>query len=44
MEIEALLGSIVELGKRLEIPTPATSHVYALARLLAKQIGPPTLQ
>ena len=40
MEIEALLGSIVELGARLDIPTPATSHVYALTRLLAKQIVP----
>jgi 2-dehydropantoate 2-reductase len=39
MEIEALLGSIVELGARLEIATPATRHVYALAQLLAKQIG-----
>jgi 2-dehydropantoate 2-reductase len=36
MEIEALLGSIVELGSRLDVPTPATSHVYALVRLLAR--------
>jgi 2-dehydropantoate 2-reductase len=44
MEIDALLGSIVELGTRLDIPTRATRHVYALVRLLAKQIGPPALQ
>jgi 2-dehydropantoate 2-reductase len=43
MEIEALVGSIVELGARLEIPTPATSHVYALVALLAKQIRPSAL-
>jgi 2-dehydropantoate 2-reductase len=43
MEIGGLLGSIVELGKRLDIPTPATSHVYALVTLLAKQIGPSAL-
>jgi 2-dehydropantoate 2-reductase len=43
MEIDALLGCIVELGTRLDIPTPATRHVYALVRLLAKQIGPSAL-
>jgi 2-dehydropantoate 2-reductase len=43
MEIDALLGSIVELGARLDIPTPATGHVYALLGLLAKQIRPGAL-
>jgi 2-dehydropantoate 2-reductase len=36
MEIEAVVGSVAELGARLEIPTPATSHVYALVKLLAR--------
>ena len=37
-ETEALLGSVAELGQRLDIPTPATSHVYALIKLLEHSI------
>lgn len=33
MEIDALVGSIVELGRHLEIPMPLTGAVYALLRL-----------
>ena len=33
-ELDALVGAVVELGQLAGIPTPATAHVYALARLL----------
>jgi 2-dehydropantoate 2-reductase len=35
LEIEAIIGAVVELGERLRIPTPRTRAVYACARLLA---------
>ena len=34
LEIDTMLGSIVELGALLDIPLPATRHVYALVKLL----------
>jgi len=34
MELEAVVGAVVELGERLGVPTPATRAVYACARLL----------
>jgi 2-dehydropantoate 2-reductase len=34
MEIEAIVGAVVELGDRLGIPLPATQAVYACARML----------
>lgn len=34
MEIEAVVGAVVELGERLEVPMPATRAVYACARML----------
>jgi 2-dehydropantoate 2-reductase len=34
MELEAVVGSVVELGERLGVPTPVTSTVYACARML----------
>jgi 2-dehydropantoate 2-reductase len=34
MEIEAVVGAIVELGDRLGVPTPATRTVYACTKLL----------
>ena len=34
MELEAVVGAVVELGERLGVPTPATHTVYACARLL----------
>jgi 2-dehydropantoate 2-reductase len=36
MEIEAVIGAVAELGARLDIPTPATNHVYALVKLLGR--------
>jgi len=39
MEIEALVGAVVELGRLTEMPTPHIDAVYALVSLLAKQIA-----
>ena len=36
MELEAIVGAVVELGERLNIPMPHTRTVYACARLLAE--------
>lgn len=35
LEIEAVVGAVIELGERLGIPTPHTRSVYACTRLLA---------
>jgi 2-dehydropantoate 2-reductase len=37
MELEAVVGAVVELGERLRIPMPATRAVYACAKLLDEQ-------
>jgi 2-dehydropantoate 2-reductase len=34
MEIEAIVGAVVELGERLAVPMPATRAVYACTKLL----------
>jgi 2-dehydropantoate 2-reductase len=34
MELEAVVGAVVELGEQLGVPMPATRSVYACARLL----------
>ena len=34
LELDAIVGAVVELGALAGVPTPATAHVYALARLL----------
>jgi 2-dehydropantoate 2-reductase len=34
MEIEAVVGAVVELGDRLGVPMPATHAVYACEKLL----------
>jgi len=36
LELEAIVGAVVELGERLSIPMPHTRTVYACARLLAE--------
>jgi 2-dehydropantoate 2-reductase len=36
MEIEAVVGAVVELGDRLEVPMPATRAVYACMKLLSE--------
>ncbi len=41
MELEALVGSIVELGERVGVPMAYTRTVYSCARLLAQRsLGP----
>jgi 2-dehydropantoate 2-reductase len=39
METEALVGSVVELGRLTETPTPHIDAVYALVSLLAKRLA-----
>lgn len=39
LEIEALIGSVVELGRLTRTPTPHVDSVYALVSLLAKQLA-----
>ncbi|MGA8031737.1 MAG: 2-dehydropantoate 2-reductase, partial [Casimicrobiaceae bacterium] len=39
-EIDALVGSVVELGRLTGTPTPHIDAVYALVNLLARQIAP----
>ncbi|MHB8496288.1 MAG: 2-dehydropantoate 2-reductase [Casimicrobiaceae bacterium] len=39
-EIDALVGSVVELGRLTDTPTPHIDAVYALVKLLARQIAP----
>jgi len=36
MELEALVGAVVELGERVGLPMPVTKTVYACTKLLAK--------
>jgi 2-dehydropantoate 2-reductase len=36
MELEALVGAVVELGERVGLPMPVTKSVYACTQLLAK--------
>jgi len=38
LEIDALLGSVVELARLTETPTPHLDTVYALTKLLAKSL------
>jgi len=37
MELEAVVGAVVELGERLGVPMPSTRAVYACAALLAER-------
>src|SRR5271166_1600370 len=39
MELEALVGSVVELGERLGLQMPYTLTVYACAKLLAESVA-----
>jgi 2-dehydropantoate 2-reductase len=39
LEVDALLGSVVELARLTETPTPHIDTVYALTKLLAKTLG-----
>ena len=37
MELEAVVGAVIELGDRLGVPMPATRAVYSCAKLLDEQ-------
>ncbi|HSN32777.1 MAG TPA: ketopantoate reductase C-terminal domain-containing protein, partial [Ideonella sp.] len=39
LELEALVGAVVELGRVTGTPTPTIDAVYALARLLADTLA-----
>ena len=39
MELEAVVGAVVELGDRLGVPMPSTRAVYACARMLDEHRG-----
>jgi 2-dehydropantoate 2-reductase len=39
LELEALVGSVRELGRVTETPTPTIDAVYACVSLLAKTLG-----
>jgi 2-dehydropantoate 2-reductase len=39
MELEAVVGAVVELGERLGVPMPATRTVYACTKLLDEKRG-----
>lgn len=41
-EIDALVGSVVELGRLTDTPTPHINTVYSLVKLLAKTMGEET--
>jgi 2-dehydropantoate 2-reductase len=41
MELEAVVGAVVELGERLGVAMPATRTVYACAKLLDEQLRQP---
>ena len=40
LEVEALVGSVVELGHRLEVPVPALEVVCQLTRQLDRSLRP----
>ncbi len=42
MELEALVGSVVELGERVGLPMPYTRTVYSCAKLLAQTTTQPS--
>jgi 2-dehydropantoate 2-reductase len=43
MELEAVVGAVVELGERLNLPMPYTRTVYACAKLLAESRSAATI-
>ena len=36
MELEALVGAVVELGERMDVPMPVTRTVYSCTKLRAE--------
>jgi len=41
MELEALVGTLVELGERVGLAMPYTRTVYSCAKLLGQSVTPP---
>lgn len=39
VELDAILGAVIELAKRCGVRTPANENVYALARMRARTLG-----
>jgi len=39
IEIDALVGAVIELGRLTQTPTPHIDSVYAGVKLLAKTLG-----
>jgi 2-dehydropantoate 2-reductase len=39
IEVDALVGAVIELGRLTQIPTPHIDAVYACVKLLAKTLG-----
>jgi 2-dehydropantoate 2-reductase len=42
LELEAVVGAVVELGDRLSVPMPATGAVYACAKMADEKRHPPS--
>jgi 2-dehydropantoate 2-reductase len=40
LELEAVVGAVLEVGERIEIPMPHTRTVYACTKLLAESRTP----
>jgi len=38
LELEAVVGSVIEIGRMTETPTPSIDAVYACAKLLDKTV------
>jgi 2-dehydropantoate 2-reductase len=43
LELEAIVGAVVELGERLHVPMPATEAVYACTKLLDERRRQPAI-
>ena len=41
LEVEALVGSVVEIGKRLAVPTPFIEEIEACVQLLDERVAGP---
>ena len=39
MELEAIVGAVIELGEMLDVPVPNTRAVYAAAKLLGERVA-----
>jgi 2-dehydropantoate 2-reductase len=38
LEVEALVGSVIEMGRRRDVPTPGLEVVYQLTRQLDRSL------